>query len=137
MAKITTFLYCESTQPGPNGAVTLNGPMQIMTPKYIPSAFSFSIFIGIIDLDVTEPHNIQFIFRNKDNNYEVINTGKLNLQTPENGYKVLPKELRGIMANLDFRNAELKNEGEYITEVILDNNLIGEYPIYVRVVDNG
>lgn len=136
MAEISTFLYCENVQPSHNGGMTINGPMQIITPKYIPGVFSFTIFLGIIGLDVSESHTLQIKFMKKDGDKEIIDTGKINIQNQEEKENILPLDMRGFMANLDFRNVELKTEGEYVTKVILDDDLKGEFPIKAKAVNN-
>ena len=136
MAEISTFLYCENVQPSYNGGMTINGPMQIITPKYIPGVFSFTIFLGIIGLDVSESHTLQIKFMKKDGDKEIIDTGKINIQNQEEKENILPLDMRGFMANLDFRNVELKTEGEYVTKVILDDDLKGEFPIKAKAVNN-
>ena len=136
MAEISTFLYCENAQPLPNGGMTINGPMKIITPKYIPGVFSFTIFFGIIGIDLSDPHTLQIKFMKKGENKALVDTDKLNLQNQEIKANILPLDMRGFMANLDFRNVELETEGEYVTKVILDGELKGEFPIKAKAVNN-
>ena len=44
----------------------------------------------------------------------------------------LPNEARGIILSMELRNAILREEGMYSTEIVLDGKNLGEYEIYVK-----
>ena len=100
-----------------------------MSPVNIPTEYSFSISFGIQDVDVTEPHYLRIIFHNA----EVVlhDTGTINLPIEEKGDAKLPKNLRGINIGMDFRNLLIHSEGEYVTDIYLDEVLLGSYPIAI------
>lgn len=135
MAKITTFLYCDSienimTPSGPK--LTISNPLQVFTPAFIPGNFSFGILLGIIDFDTNLKHTFRLLFKHTDSQEVVFDTGIIEF--PIQNKSKLPKHLDGTMVNLDLRNVVIKDQGEYFTEVIFDDEKIGEYPIWAITV---
>lgn len=138
MAYITTFVYCESTQnemtpQGPK--LNLIGPMQILTPMFIPSMFSFSVLFGIQDFRLNQAHTVRLLFKGPvEGEQPVVDTGDLTLPI-EHQNSNLPEDMQGMMMNLDFRNLAIRHKGTYETEVYFDGELLGKYPIKVIAAD--
>lgn len=137
MAYISTFVYCENIQnePSPNGSkLHVIGPMQIMTPAFIPSMFSFSVVFGILDIQLNKPHTLRYIFKGpKAEEQPIIDSGDIVLPIQENNAE-LPDEMKGFMMNMDFRNIPLQYEGEYTSEIYFDEVSLGMFPIKVKAV---
>lgn len=138
MPRVSTFLYCEGTvkEEAQDGLIIRN-PLMIFRPAFVPGMFSFSIFFGISGINDGNEHLLRIKFINiKDIANPIIDTGDLPIRQPqyEPGHSdnEIPTEFQGMMANLDFRNAVLRNEGEYYTEIHLDNILLDKFPIYVK-----
>lgn len=134
MAKIINFLYCESIQQNPNGTLSINGPMQVISPAYIPGMFSFSIFISVGDLELDRVHTMQFKFNRKIGDTSIENIEKALVDT---GIMTIPVQTNnivtnGLMANMELRNVPLEAEGTYETGVWLDGQFINSYIIEVR-----
>lgn len=131
MPIISTFMYCEEAKPI-GDKLQINNPLNIFRPPFVPSTFSFSIVFGILGLDITEDLSlVRLIFKKQDE--VVIDTGNLEIkQEKDPNLTVLPMEARGLMANLDFRNVILRSEGMYETDIYLNGEKIGNYPIYVK-----
>ena len=135
MARVSTFLYCDSfenimTPSGPK--LNVSNPLQIFTPAYIPGNFSFGILIGIIGFDTKITHSLRVIFKHKESEKSVFDTG--NIEFPTNAESKLPTYLDGTMINMDFRNVVFENDGEYFTEVIFDDKKLGEFPIWATTI---
>lgn len=138
MPKISTFMYCEETlKNGDDNQILLRNPLTVFRPAFVPGMFSFSIVFGISGIKISEKeYKLQLRFINSaEPNNPIINTGIIpltydpNVQPPDSE---LPSEHQGIMINMDFRNAILKNEGDYYTEVILNDEVLGTFTVYVK-----
>lgn len=144
MAHISTFIYCEDTQQIQVGTqksqlkINLIGPMQIMTPMFIPSMFSFSICFGILDFDMSVPHKLRVVFKeSKEKEKPIIDTEDMNFSIPIQEKKIaLPENMNGSMINFNFKNIALRHEGTYCTSIYFDDSLLGDYPIDVKAVEN-
>lgn len=135
MVKIATFLYCLGTdnQQNPEGPITAIGILPVLTPEFIPSAFSFSIVLGITGLADNRDHTLDICF--KDNNKNPVVEAK-NIKIPVDAMKMgnldLPEGARGLMLSMELKNAILREEGMYSTEVHFDGERLGDYEIYVK-----
>ncbi len=134
-AKVATFLYCLGTdnQQNPGGPITAIGILPVLTPEFIPSAFSFSIVLGIVGISTEKDHILDICF--KDQNKTPIVEAK-NIKIPVDAIKKgdldLPEEARGLMLSMELKNAVLRKEGMYSTEVHFDGEDLGVYEIYVK-----
>ncbi len=139
MAKVATFLYCLGTenQQKPGAPITAIGILPVLTPEFIPSAFSFSIVLGIVGLTDDRDHILDIYF--KDNNHKPVVEAK-NIKIPveamKNGDLELPDEAKGLMLSMELKNAILREEGMYSTEIHFDGDCLGEYEIYVKAKNN-
>lgn len=129
MAHITTFMYCEEAGVENNKTIISN-PLLNLTLKYIPGTFSFNISVGIIDVDTKISHVMQVIMRHCETGKEVINTEELNIPPSQDEDK-LPRELRGALLNLGFKNVDFTEQGKYETQITWDREDLGCYPIQV------
>jgi hypothetical protein len=136
MPHVSMFMYCENatndmTPQGPK--LNITGPLHILTPMFVPGMFSFSIVFGILDLETDIDHAIRVIFRSSVAGEEhLIDTGK-DILIPRNSEKNdLPKDMRGLMMSLDFKNVVFRSEGLFLTEVLFDGESLGQFPIKVR-----
>lgn len=135
MPIISTFMYCENANqvPTPQGdKLNIIGPMHIFKPTFVPGNFSFSIVCGILELNTEHDHVIRIKFINNQTEEVLVDTGDFNFPG-SNDPKIieLPEDMRGVMLNLDFRNVILRNTGSYTTEVIVDNEFLGQFPVKV------
>ena len=130
MSKITMFVYCEGAEIT-NGKTALINPMQVLTPAFVPSTYSFNIAIGLLDFDVTKPHTIRVVFSFKENGKVVFDTGVASLSA-DNSKKVIDIEMQNTLLNLELKNVILESNGEYEACVIIDEEEKGRYPIRVK-----
>ncbi|MCT2535690.1 hypothetical protein NC661_06545 [Aquibacillus koreensis] len=139
MPHITTFIYSEETKNTPNNKLNVINPLNVFRPAFVPGMFSFSVTFGVIGIDVTEKgHTVRIKFSSSDKRDEpIIDTEDLSLENIPSETATLPPNLRGIMGSLDFRNVVMRAEGEYFTEIFVDGDKLGEYPIYVLAGDQG
>ena len=133
MARISTFMYCDNVQNQYNNMV-VNSPMQIITMNYIPGMFSFSVIFGVLDINQYEDHRIRFVFKNEEEKV-IIDTGEVNLPKNPN-VENIPVEIQGFMASMDFRNTNFDSEGTYRSEIYIDGDSLGQFPIKVVVTKN-
>lgn len=137
MPKISTFMYSEGAvnETVPNGQrLHIVAPLLIFTPMFIPGTFSFSVALGILGIDVDKDHIFQFKFKTPvTGEAPLIDTGEINFpRISDSSIYDLPLDMRGIMLNFGFQNVVFRNEGTYISEVFLDGESLGEFPIDVK-----
>ncbi len=140
MANLKTVLYCEGINADmtPNGPKnTLVGPLMCLAPMFIPGMFSFSIFVHIEDIGEVKDlaHSFKIIFKKKNSQEEIVNTGDQPININK-GDQTEENKMNGIMINMDFRNVVIREEGEYVSEIYFDNEKIGEGSIYAKAVEN-
>jgi hypothetical protein len=128
---LSTFVYAESIQKGQDGKPQVVAPMHIFVPQFIPSMFSFSVFLGILGVDTKIEHEFRFKFKDPQGTV-VYDSGNMKIFNPNAESEDLPIDMRGFVASLDFRNIPLRHEGKYVSQVFIDGECIGEVPIKVK-----
>lgn len=134
-AIVSTFIYCLGTtnMEGKNSPINAMGVLQNLTPEFIPSTFSFSIIVGIKQIDLSSDHKLDIIFKDTEgNNLVEAKDIPVSAEQLKSGDLNLPEDQRGLMLGLDLRNVILKKEGNYKTEVRLDGIILGEFDIYAK-----
>jgi hypothetical protein len=132
MPKISTFMYCEEAI-GNGQKMQISGPLQIITPLFVPGMFSFAVVFGILDVDLsTCSYSLQVKFLSPQKDEILIDSGVLQLDKQQQSENKLPPEMRGVMFNFDFRNVPFRQEGIYKTVILLNGEEIGEFPIQVK-----
>lgn len=126
--KIVSFVYCEDVQNDQNGKGVIIAPMQLMTPKFLPTDYSFNISFGIFDV-LKEGFKLETKFLDP-NGQEVANN---IMQVPHLPIDKIEKPNLpvGLQVNIGFRNIPLLISGEYKTVIYLNEIKSGEYPIEV------
>ncbi len=136
MANVTNFIYCSNIQrtlvgSGNLASVDAMGVLVKLAPDFLPGSFSFSVLFSVVDVDSTDPVTIQVVFKDDQGN-KLGDSGIVELPAlPESTNKSIPKKYNGYNMTMDFRNIVFEHEGEYVTEVYYNGDLIGEKPIYV------
>lgn len=137
MAKLSNFLYCLNVESKPGvhsseASINAIGVLPTLNPEFVPGAFSFSIVFSIWDFDETLCNQIKIVFKDQMNN-ELVNTGNIVLpqKSAEKSVKLFPQYVCYNLS-MDFRNVVFEKEGEYITDIYFNDNLLGSNPIYVR-----
>lgn len=130
MPRIATFVYSEgSAHQGENKEkLFLENPQYLFQSEFIPSLFSFSVSFGIADLDNSKENELRFIF--SDPQEETLIESDL-ISLPTGFDEDLPPELRGFMFNMNFRNVRFEHEGYYCSEIFINGESVGKFPIYV------
>ncbi|MCF8011302.1 MAG: hypothetical protein K9L17_14015 [Clostridiales bacterium] len=135
MPYVSTFVYTEdsSVDNSTQGKqrLSLINPQHIFRPAFVPGNFSFSIFFGILDLDMHKEHTLRYLFVAPENEQTLIDSGETNVK-PSETESDLPPEMQGVLVTLNFRNVPLRYEGIYNSKVIVDGYELGEFPIYVQ-----
>lgn len=135
MAQIVSFIYCDKIQQK-----IINGqlqpqvvqPLSILSPINIPSNYSFSIVCTFNGLNVNEKNTLEVRFLSPIKKI-VGSTGKINLEIDDKNNKASSVSMT---FNLDFHNIILSEEGEYTTEIDLNDTLLGSYSIEVKKVSD-
>lgn len=126
MLKITSFVYCTAIEQAPNGPA-LRGVLQFLAPKMLPTEYSFSISFGVYDLGKMEKLKIRYVFKDPDG--EIVNdTNDVDIPLTED---MQQQNHVGMQLNLDLKNIVLSKQGEYYSEVYINEKLSGSYPIDV------
>lgn len=135
MPRISTFMYAERAEPNPQGQIQITNPLMVINPMFVPGMFSFTIIFGVVGIDNETDHTMQILFKGPNDEPPIINTNTIPLPkgaVPMVKELELPREHKGMMFNLDFRNVVFKSEGIYTSQVYIDGDLLGEYPIFVK-----
>ncbi|WP_404988082.1 hypothetical protein [Clostridium culturomicium] len=138
MTTLKSFIYCEGidTNITPNGPKpSLVSPLAALTPMFIPSMYSFSIFMSIQHDELNCNNSFRIVFRKKDSDLLIVDSGS-QLLPPLDHESDLPKEARGFMINMDLKNVVIKEEGMHICEVYINDILIGGSEIYAKAAEN-
>lgn len=138
MEKITTFIYClaaNNIQEPNMQTVNANGILSVITPEYIPGTFSFSLIFTLLGLE-EKNYELNLRFKNPDGQ-TVLETGGLVIpydQISKNDQNriLLPPEETGLTLSLDLKNVVFEKNGYYVTEVICNGRVLGEYEIYAK-----
>lgn len=138
MEKITTFIYCLATNniQEPNmQTVNANGILSVITPEYIPGTFSFSLVFTLLGLE-EKKYELNLRFKNPDGQI-LLDTGGLVIpydQISKNDQNKisLPPEETGLTLSLDLKNVVFEKNGYYVTEVLCNGRVLGEYKIYAK-----
>jgi hypothetical protein len=135
MAYLTTFVFSEDTNQelvNQNKILHVINPQNVFRPQFVPSAFSFSVTFGLIDLDPDKKNTIRFTLNAPNENEKyVVDTGNIDLDPNHAFDRRLPIEANGFMMNMDFRNVPFRIEGKYLAKVNVNGELVGEYPVFV------
>lgn len=135
MPHITTFMYSEghfqeNTPNGPKPHVV--APLLVLTPFFIPGTLSFSVTLGILEVDIERENKLNLKFINPVGEI-IIDTGELKLPIINDpNIFSLPQDMRGMTLCVGFQNAVFRTEGTYKTQVFFNEELLGEFPIKVR-----
>lgn len=134
MEKIATFLICDSIEniPKGNGMLPIvNAPQLVLRPMFVPGVISFAIVLGIKGMDLNKNNKI---------NVQICTPNGEALQNIENNLPVTPKtdslpdEYNGCMMFVDIRNMVVMNDGDYLVNISVNDNVIGQevIPVYKR-----
>lgn len=138
MAKLTAFMLCDSINaiPVPTGGVLqqLVSPQVALRPQFIPGNFSFGIAVGVQGVNLHVTNRIRFTI--SDPHGEIIQDSGVSEfpPVPEDVQEILPAEYQGFMMNMDIRNLVLRENGEYLFCIYVNDELVGtqKVPIFQR-----
>lgn len=127
MVRITGFMYSTNTSARINdGNITreINDPLPFIPIIVKPTEKSFSITLCVDGMETEKDHELQIILKYGEK--IIIDFGKYKLESK----RIEPSMVLGI----DIRNVKVEEEGEYLTEVLFDGDIIGSYPIFFRLL---
>lgn len=140
MPKISYFLYSEThvfdNTPGGQKSHII-GPQVAFSPAFIPSMFSFAVNFSVLDIDLDAQTNMHLGFFSPEENEKPLVVADLPIHpiVPDETRK-LPKDMQGIMIGIDLRNVALKVEGYYRTEISINGQLLGSFPVYIQAKES-
>lgn len=140
MARLSMFFYAEDSQMvkqgivpdgqmNPNAQLIVTQPMHTLIPQFTPCMYSFCVVFGVLDVDTSIQHKVQYIFRDPDG-LTVLDTGNQVFQPYAK--EEMPDHMMGFVSNLQFRNAPFKKDGIYESEVIVDGESLGKIELPVQ-----
>ena len=138
MPKVSMFVYAEGSQinvnPQGEQQILIINPQLVFTPMFVPGQFSFSINLGIMEIDLDVEHVVRLIFWGPNDKTKSLADTADTVRIPiqKDNPKKLPPDMRGLMLNMDFKNVILAENGTYLTEVYIDNVKFEEFPIKVK-----
>ena len=135
MVRVPTFIYAEESRNEVHSKgqkMNIVNPLLVFSPKYLPGQFSFSVAIGMLEVDYSQTHVFRYLLRGPKSEQEpIVDTGDVPIPSQLNP-RNLPLEMQGIFMGFDLRNIDLEDEGKYISEVFLDGESIGTFPIFAK-----
>lgn len=132
MAKLVSFTLCDSINsvPASRGIVQmLVEPQLVLRPQYIPGNFSFSIALGVADLNLQTKNEIRLVITNPKK--KVVYDSGANAIPIIKKDDSIPVEYQGVMMCVDIRNLPVECDGEYNISVFLNGECIAIKPIPV------
>ena len=131
--KVTPFVYCEGFLPQDGKPPAIQGVLNIITPQFIPTTFSFGILFGIIGIELEKTHTLTYQFVDPSKKV-VLSMDNIQATVPRN--MSLPDEIQGLIMHIDLRNVLMETEGEYKSTITVDGEFVGEFPIVVKALRN-
>ena len=136
MPELAFITIAESTQNimtpnGPNPQLT--GPLIVLRPPVLPTAFSFALSIGVRGVDHTQHNLCRFRICAPDGG-EIFDQPPFALGQESQSSAHLPKEYQGFVLVADLRNVMFNVAGCYSIEVYLNDVLIGatKLPVFLK-----
>lgn len=131
---ISSFMFSDETQnvqtQPQSASLHLINPLNVIRPHFVPGSYTFAMSFGILRLLLTQSHNLQIIMKSPSGKIS-LDTGVIYISQPAPVEDDLPLEAHGMMFNFNFRNVPFEENGEYLTTIIIDEQEIGEYPLFV------
>ncbi|PFA84501.1 MULTISPECIES: hypothetical protein [Bacillus] len=132
MPKVSTFMYCEQAEMNPQIQKTvISGPLHVFTVPFVPTTYSFAITFGLLGINNKQDNKLSIRFLDPNDNPKIDAENLMIGKTPDLNWEEMPHEARGLIANMDFRNVILECEGLYKTQIFMNDELLGEFPIQV------
>ncbi|SEU04044.1 hypothetical protein SAMN05421676_11580 [Salinibacillus kushneri] len=137
---ISSFTFSEDSQNSTNqngrgNALHVINPQNLFRPPFIPCTFSFSVTFGVISLNPNIDSSLEFRLISP-NQEVVVSTNEVNIPKNSNFDSTLPEEANGFMFNFDFRNVPLRESGKYTANILINEEVIGEFPLMVHPKEN-
>lgn len=137
---LSSFMFFDDIQQvannnAPGAAMHLVNPQNVIRTPFIPSTYSFAVAFGVMGVDLTSSHTLSFKFINPQNEI-VIDTSEINIPSNPSEAKSLPIDAQGYTFNLNLRNVQLKYKGKYVGRVSINQEIIGEFPLFVYPTEN-
>ena len=134
MKHMISFVYCDKItkefNPA-NGAMNRNISSQLndLRPINIPGNFTFSIACSISHVDADQNNHIAFCFISPEGK-ELL--PRIEADIPRGALVAPTGETANLNMDVEYRNLILMSEGLYKTQVIFNDEILGEYPIEVK-----
>ena len=124
MAFVASFNYCQEIRDqGQGKQPEIVNPMQIIRTKYMPTYFTVSIASAIYGLSFEHENTVRLIFKSP--------SGQVLADTGDAKTAKGREKADLLQVNVEFRNIALESEGEYYTELKLNDEVLGSYSIAV------
>ena len=123
MLRVSYFVMCKSlkNEPGEKEPC-LVGLMHVLSPKHIPSEYSFFVALGIMGADVTKVNTFKLIIKSPTDEQLAQTEVTTTPMTPDK--ITLPPDLAGYQAIIGFSNIEIPTEGLYKADIFINDELI-------------
>lgn len=126
--KLSSLLCCDTVLQDSNNKQNLLAPIQAIKLVSCPSTYSFSITVGLIDIDKFGEDKIAITIENEAG--QVIN-GLNSINLPNFPEELNENDPYGAFLNFDIRNMVFEEPGLYSIKVISADTLLGE--LFIRV----
>jgi len=126
--QISTFMYALEAGQVKNG-MTIRNPLNFIALQHIPNNFTFTIIFGLVGLGGDRSHELKMFFKSPDG--KVIHSWGPVSVTVEGVPEDVPPETVGFVSHFQFQNTPLEIQGEYRTEIHVNGEKLGDFPIWV------
>lgn len=124
--KVSSLVCCSDIRNDSQGQDVLSNPLQMFNLVNIPSTFSFSLSVGLVD--VLENDVVRICIKNEQGE-QINEIGPINIPPfPSTVNKEMPV---GMQLNLNVQNMIFNSEGLHTVEVIYHDECL--LKTYIRV----
>ena len=128
MASVTGFMYCDVVQPrfGSDGRIQgqqISLPLTRILVKSLPTEKSFTVAFCLDEIEADTAHELKVVMIGPDGGTILNESCKLEEK----------KVIQDLFFSIDIRNLGIVTKGKISTELYLDNEKLGIFPIIVAV----
>lgn len=139
MPEVRFMIFCEKLQPNENGQPVIVNPYIRISPIIFPSLYTFTLVIGIDELNPAEKY--EFRIKISDPDGEELANREFPFQIPAQDANVtIPihaDKTVSMMTSLELTNFPLRKEGYYSAELIYKNKILGQTKVFISKQERG
>jgi hypothetical protein len=143
--KVAFFVYSDAIQmqptdppmPGYNGGQrhVIVGAQMMFQPIFIPCQYSFAISVGLSGFEPAQSYRLRFQFRKQGLQTIISDSGDHEIDISDLAADAQDAEDIQLVVGAQLANVIIEDEGWYETELFINSDSVGVYPIKIRKAD--